>query len=70
MRPDPVAIIDVSIVRIVLSFPHPTHLETNREAPTHVLGQDDFESGEENRGCGVGPDTFRWPHAIAECGYG
>ncbi|MCK5941774.1 MAG: NHL repeat-containing protein [Planctomycetes bacterium] len=30
-----------------------------------VVGQDDFESGEENRGRGVGADTFRWPHAIA-----
>ncbi|MEM1448523.1 MAG: NHL repeat-containing protein [Planctomycetota bacterium] len=35
------------------------------DAPAaRVIGQDDFASGEENRGRGVGPDTFRWPHAI------
>jgi hypothetical protein len=33
-----------------------------------VLGQDDFEHGEENRGRGPGADTFRWPHAFAVCG--
>lgn len=30
-----------------------------------VIGQDDFTTGDENRGSGPGPDTFRWPHAIA-----
>ncbi len=30
-----------------------------------VLGQDDFEHNGENRDIGVGPDSFRWPHAIA-----
>ena len=34
-------------------------------AAARVLGQPDFTSGEENRGRGPGPDTFRWPHAIA-----
>ncbi len=29
-----------------------------------VLGQADGQSGEENRGCGVGAASFRWPHAI------
>jgi hypothetical protein len=31
-----------------------------------VIGQKDFVSGEENRGEGVGPRSFRWPHAV--CG--
>ncbi|AEG34732.1 NHL repeat containing protein (plasmid) [Thermus thermophilus SG0.5JP17-16] len=30
-----------------------------------VLGQPDAYSGAENRGRGVGADTFRWPHALA-----
>ncbi|MER3461281.1 MAG: hypothetical protein C4295_10120 [Candidatus Fervidibacterota bacterium] len=30
-----------------------------------VLGQPDAYSGAENRGRGVGPDSFRWPHALA-----
>jgi hypothetical protein len=30
-----------------------------------VLGQPDAGSREENRGSGPGPDTFRWPHAVA-----
>ena len=33
--------------------------------PDLVLGQPDGWSSGENRGRGVGPDTFRWPHAIA-----
>ena len=40
------------------------------EAATAVMGQDDFHSGEENRGCGVGPNTMRWPHALASTGRG
>lgn len=33
--------------------------------PDVILGQPDgFQNGE-NRGKGVGPDTFRWPHAVA-----
>ena len=35
-----------------------------------VLGQDDFTGGDENRGRGPGPDTFRWPHAFAGQGGG
>lgn len=39
------------------------------DAPARlVMGQDDFGSGEENRGTGPGPRTFRWPHAIATIG--
>lgn len=34
-------------------------------APRGVLGQDDFTRGEENRGEGPGPRSFRWPHAVA-----
>ncbi|MBW7881923.1 MAG: NHL repeat-containing protein [Caldilineaceae bacterium] len=30
-----------------------------------VLGQPSFTTREENRGRAVGPDSFRWPHAIA-----
>jgi len=30
-----------------------------------VLGQNGFESREENRGGAVGPNTFRWPHHVA-----
>jgi hypothetical protein len=37
-------------------------------APVRVLGQDDFATGDENRGRGPGPDTFRWPHAFASQG--
>lgn len=33
--------------------------------PDLVLGQPDSYTNLENRGHGVGPDTFRWPHAIA-----
>ncbi|MFS8640044.1 MAG: NHL repeat-containing protein [Symbiobacteriaceae bacterium] len=32
--------------------------------PDVVLGQPDAASSEENRGRGVGPDSFRWPHAL------
>ncbi len=35
------------------------------QPPDNQFGQPDWESGEENRGTGVGPNTFRWPHAIA-----
>lgn len=35
-----------------------------------VLGQPDASSRDENRGVGVGPDTFRWPHAICSNGAG
>ena len=38
---------------------------TGDRAADRVVGQDDFVAGEENRGRGVGPDTFRWPHAVA-----
>ncbi len=30
-----------------------------------VIGQSSFSEGRENRGRGVGPNTFRWPHGIA-----
>ena len=30
-----------------------------------VLGQPSFTANDENRGGAVGPDSFRWPHAIA-----
>jgi hypothetical protein len=30
-----------------------------------ILGQPDATSREENRGGPVGPDSFRWPHAVA-----
>lgn len=33
-----------------------------------VLGQPDFKSNAENRGGPPGPDSFRWPHAIAKAG--
>lgn len=33
--------------------------------PDLILGQPDGYANQENRGKGVGPDTFRWPHAIA-----
>lgn len=33
--------------------------------PTLILGQEDGFSNQENRGKGVGENTFRWPHAIA-----
>ncbi|GAA0615089.1 NHL repeat-containing protein [Sporichthya brevicatena] len=35
-----------------------------------VLGQPDAVSRDENRGTGTGPDTFRWPHAVARFGDG
>ncbi|MGE3378026.1 MAG: NHL repeat-containing protein [Nocardioides sp.] len=35
-----------------------------------VLGQPDPCSREENRGAGVGADSFRWPHAFADTGSG
>lgn len=35
-----------------------------------VLGQPDATSREENRGDGVGADTFRWPHAVGSTGHG
>ncbi|MDP2712122.1 MAG: NHL repeat-containing protein [Solirubrobacteraceae bacterium] len=35
-----------------------------------VLGQPDARSRSENRGGAVGPDSFRWPHAIAGTGDG
>ena len=35
------------------------------EPPTILMGQDASTDRLENRGTGVGPDTFRWPHAIA-----
>lgn len=35
-----------------------------------VLGQPDAYSREENRGIGVRPDSFRWPHAITHTGTG
>lgn len=33
-----------------------------------VLGQPDFTSRAENRGGPPGPDSFRWPHAVAKAG--
>lgn len=35
-----------------------------------VLGQPDASSRSENRGAGVGPASFRWPHAVAGDGRG
>lgn len=35
------------------------------QAPDVILGQDAPDQGLENRGRGVGADTFRWPHAVA-----
>ncbi len=35
------------------------------QPPAFILGQDSPDNGQENRGVGVGPNTFRWPHAIA-----
>ena len=35
------------------------------DAPSILLGQDAPTERLENRGVGVGPTTFRWPHAIA-----
>ncbi len=35
-----------------------------------VLGQPDAAGREENRGAGVGPASFRWPHAVAGTGDG
>lgn len=35
-----------------------------------VLGQPDAGSRDENRGGDVGPDSFRWPHAVAGTGTG
>ena len=40
------------------------------EPAVDLIGQDDFFSGEENRGRGVGKDTLRWPHALASTGRG
>jgi hypothetical protein len=41
-------------------------LPSSPETPADVvLGQPDFTAREENRGCGPGPNTFRWPHALA-----
>jgi hypothetical protein len=38
------------------------------QLPDSLLGQPAWESGEESRGEGVGPRSFRWPHAIAGIG--
>ncbi len=35
------------------------------QAPDVIFGQDGPDQGLENRGSGVGANTFRWPHAIA-----
>ncbi|MEO0651066.1 MAG: hypothetical protein AAFZ65_10345, partial [Planctomycetota bacterium] len=35
-------------------------------ASARCMGQADFETSDENRGQGPGPDTFRWPHAFAQ----
>lgn len=39
-------------------------LPLSDEKPDFVLGQKDFQTTLENRGEGVGPRSFRWPHAI------
>lgn len=42
------------------------HGVPDRDGPADVvLGQPGFNANEENRGAAVGPDSFRWPHAIA-----
>ena len=38
------------------------------ELPDSLLGQADWNNGEESRGVGVGARSFRWPHAIAAVG--
>lgn len=38
------------------------------ELPAAVIGQSHFDAGEENRGEGVGPRSFRWPHAVTTNG--
>lgn len=43
-------------------------IPTGDTPPDHVIGQPHFEMGEENRGEGVGPRSFRWPHSIATPG--
>ncbi|MFZ5991442.1 MAG: NHL repeat-containing protein [Deinococcota bacterium] len=35
------------------------------QPPDGLLGQDDWNLAHENRGSGVGPCTFRWPHGVA-----
>lgn len=35
------------------------------QPPDGLLGQDSWNAAHENRGSGVGPCTFRWPHGIA-----
>lgn len=38
------------------------------QPPDSLLGQPDWNTGEESRGEGVGARSFRWPHAIAAVG--
>jgi hypothetical protein len=38
--------------------------EPNQPADV-IVGQDGADKGLENRGVGVGPNSFRWPHAVA-----
>lgn len=40
-------------------------LPTCNQPADIVLGQDDFNQNGENRNVGVGPSSFRWPHALA-----
>lgn len=40
-------------------------LPAPEQPPDFIMGQDGPDKGLENRGRGVGPDTYRWPHAIA-----
>lgn len=35
------------------------------QPPDLILGQPNAHENRENRGTGVGPDTYRWPHALA-----
>lgn len=42
------------------------HVPENDTPADAVIGQHHLHCGEENRGEGVGPRSFRWPHAVTE----
>jgi hypothetical protein len=42
-----------------------SNLPASNQPADIVLGQDDFSQNRENRNVGVGPSSFRWPHALA-----
>jgi len=43
-------------------------LPERNQLPDSLLGQSDWNHGEESRGEGVGARSFRWPHAVADVG--